>query len=73
MAEDGSGDIIVRLYESKKAAVSANLSAAFTKKFKAYSCDMLENKEDSLKVSDGSIALDFKAFEIKTVRLTAKA
>ena len=73
MAEDGSGDIIVRLYESKKAAVSANLSAAFTKKFKAYSCDMLENKEDSLKVSDGSVALDFKAFEIKTIRLTAKA
>jgi alpha-mannosidase len=73
MAEDGSGDIIVRLYESKKAAVSANLSASFTKKFKAYSCDMLENKEDALKVSDGSIALDFKAFEIKTVRLTAKA
>ena len=69
MAEDGSGDIIVRLYESKKAAVSAKLSSAFTKKFKAYSCDMLENKEEALKVSGGSVALDFKAFEIKTVRL----
>ena len=69
MAEDGSGDIIVRLYESKKAAVTAKLSASFTKKFKAYSCDMLENKEEKLKVENGTIALDFKAFEIKTVRL----
>ena len=72
MAEDGSGDIIVRLYESKKAAVSAKLHAAFTKNFKAYSCDMLENKEEKLSVEDGAVALDFKAFEIKTLRLCKK-
>jgi len=72
MAEDGSGDIIIRLYESKKAAVSAKLRSSFMKKFKAYSCDMLENKEEKLKTENGSVMLDFKAFEIKTVRLTTK-
>ena len=70
LAEDGSGDIIVRLYESKKAAVSTKLHAAFTKDFKAYACDMLENVEGELAVDNGAIDLTFKAFEIKTVRLS---
>ena len=71
MAEDGSGDIIVRLYESKKAAVSAKLSAAFIPNFKAYSCDMLENAQEEIAVNDGVIDLAFRAFEIKTIRLKA--
>ena len=70
MAEDGSGDIIVRLYESKKAAVSTLLRAAFTAGFKAYSCDMLENVQEELPVEDGAVKLTFRAFEIKTVRLS---
>ena len=71
MAEDGSGDIIVRLYESKKAAVSTKLHAAFIPNFKAYSCDMLENVQNELTVDNGAIDLTFRAFEIKTVRLKA--
>ncbi|MBQ7291208.1 MAG: alpha-mannosidase [Clostridia bacterium] len=70
MAEDGSGDIIVRLYESKKAAVSTKLHAAFTEGFKAYSCDMLENIEEELAVANGTVDLSFRAFEIKTLRLS---
>jgi alpha-mannosidase len=70
MAEDGSGDIIVRLYESKKAAVNTKLHAAFTKKFKAYECDMLENAKTKLPVKDGALELSFRAFEIKTIRLS---
>ena len=73
LAEDGSGDIIVRLYESKKAAVSTKLHAAFTKNFKAYDCDMLENIRGEFPVADGSIDLSFRAFEIKPVRLSANA
>ena len=69
MAEDGSGDIIVRLYESKKAAAKAKLRPAFTKRFKAYSCDMLENEKEVLPVTEGEIELSFRAFEIKTVRI----
>jgi alpha-mannosidase len=69
MAEDGSGDIIVRLYESKKAAVSTKLHAAFGDSFKAYACDMLENVQEELPVADGAVDLSFRAFEIKTIRL----
>ena len=69
-AEDGSGDIIIRLYESKKAAVSAKLSVNFAKGFKAYDCDMLENVRAELPTEDNSIALNFRAFEIKTIRIS---
>ena len=70
MAEDGSGDIIVRLYESKKAAVSTKLHVAFAENFKAYDCDMLENVKGEISANDGAIDLTFRAFEIKTVRLS---
>ena len=33
---------------------------------------MLENKEEEAAVTDGVINLDFKAFEIKTVRIALK-
>jgi alpha-mannosidase len=72
MAEDGSGDIIIRLYESKKAAVSTKLNVAFAKDFTACTCDMIENIKDSLTVTDGAIDLTFRAFEIKTVRISLK-
>ncbi len=70
LAEDGSGDIIVRMYESKKAAVTTKLHAAFTQGFKAYYCDMLENVQEELAVEDDAVELSFRAFEIKTVRLS---
>ncbi len=70
LAEDGSGDIIVRLYESKKAAVSTKLHAAFADDYKAYSCDMLENVQEKLAVADSAVGLTFRAFEIKTIRLS---
>ncbi|MBR6709888.1 MAG: alpha-mannosidase [Clostridia bacterium] len=72
LAEDGSGDVIVRLYEAKKAACSAKLCVNFGGDFTAYSCDMLENKEEELAPENGAVDLAFKAFEIKTVRLAAK-
>ena len=72
MAEDGSGDIIIRLYESKKAAVSTKLHVAFADKFEAYACDMIENIKNPLNVQDGTVDLTFRAFEIKTVRISVK-
>ena len=71
LAEDGSGDIVFRLYECRKrmdfAAVKINLPVK-----SAWLCDMLENKEEEAAVTDGIINLDFKAFEIKTVRIALK-
>lgn len=67
-AEDGSGDVILRLYEAKKAAVQTEVNLHFAAG-KAYLCDMLENVREELPVEDGKISLPFRAFEVKTVRV----
>ncbi|MCI9337338.1 MAG: alpha-mannosidase [Lachnospiraceae bacterium] len=67
-AEDGSGDIVLRLYEAKKAAVKAEVNLQFGAE-KVYLCDMLENITEELTVTDGKVTLPFRAFEIKTIRV----
>ena len=66
-AEDGSGDVILRLYESKKAAVTAKVRCALGSR--AYLCDMLENVREEIPVEKGEMTLAFGAFEVKTVRM----
>ena len=68
VAEDGSGDIILRLYESKKSAVTSNVyvNASFEK---AYYCDMLENELEEVQEGNEGLSVPFRAFEIKTIRL----
>lgn len=72
-AEDGSGDIVLRLYESKKAAVSTKvtLSSALNAD-KVYLCDMLENSMEEISLKDNTLDLTFNAFEIKTIRIVRK-
>ena len=84
-AEDGSGDIILRLYESKKAETSAGVQLSpellgaggalnrgedRASDCHVYACDMLENVTEELPVTDGALALSFHPFEIKTVRIS---
>lgn len=70
MAEDGSGDLILRLYESKKMMSDSDVTFAQSLPVKsAWSCDMLENTLEEIPVADGTISLSFRAFEIKTVRV----
>lgn len=69
LAEDGSGDFIVRLYESKKAAGTAKVTMPLLEGRRAYLCDMLENREEEIPVQDGAVTLTFRAFEIKTLRI----
>lgn len=68
---DRSGDLILRLYESKKAAGKAQISLNFDVK-KAWICDMLENKEKEIAIKNGMLELDFGAFQIRTIRLALK-
>lgn len=67
-AEDGSGDIILRLYEAKKAAVDTEITVKFDAP-KAWLCDMLENKEAEIPTENGTLNLTFGAFEVKTIRI----
>ena len=71
-AEDGSGDVILRLYESKRGDTACNLSVDLPVQA-AWLCDMLENKLEALPISDGEIALRFHPFEVKTIRLILAA
>jgi alpha-mannosidase len=67
-AEDGSRDVIVRLYESMRTATRTQLATALPFS-KAEATDMLENTIEPLEMVNGKIDLDFRPFEIKTVRL----
>ena len=68
-AEDGSGDLILRLYEAKRGDTACTLSVNLPVK-DAWLCDMLENKREALPLTDGRAALHFHPFEVKTVRLS---
>jgi len=68
-AEDGSGDIILRLYESKKADTSCTLGINLPFG-KVWACDMLENKLEELEAVEDCVALHFGTFEVKTLRLS---
>ena len=67
-AEDGSGDLILRLYEAKKADTNCvlhlNIPAG-----QAVLCDMLENTLQELEAGADGLSLHFHPFEVKTLRL----
>ena len=67
-AEDGAGDVIVRLYESRRTATRCTLTTTLPVSA-AQQTDMLETPQADLPVADGRIGLDFRPFEIKTLRL----
>ncbi len=67
-AEDGSGDVIVRLYESMRTSTRTELRTSLPVE-SAAEANMLEEPELELGVADGRIELDFRPFEIKTLRM----
>lgn len=66
-AEDGEG-IILRGYECFNKRTTAVLTLGVPAK-SAYICDMLENEETEIPIYDGKITLNFKPFEIITVKV----
>lgn len=67
-AEDGSPDIVLRLYESKRTATRCILETSLPVAA-ATQTNMLEEPETALACEQGRIPLDFRPFEIKTVVL----
>ncbi|MGN1140405.1 MAG: alpha-mannosidase [Oliverpabstia sp.] len=76
LAEDGSGDMIIRLYESKKAQTDTvlhmNMECLGTEVSGAYLCDMLEQEKEILEVEHNTLALSLHPFEILTIRLKVR-
>jgi alpha-mannosidase len=68
-ADDGSGDLVVRLHEAcgDRAAVTLTTSGRITAACRA---DLLETCGTGLDVADGIVSLVLKPFELVTLRLT---
>lgn len=67
-AEDGSGDIVVRMYESMRTSTECTMSVGLPFST-AVETNMLEEDQHEIPVSGNELRLAFRPFEIKTVRL----
>jgi len=67
-ADDGSGDLIVRLYEAcgDRAATTVKLPFRITD---AQRCNLLEEPHDPIDTADGIVAIVLQPFELVTLRL----
>ncbi|MCL6457576.1 MAG: alpha-mannosidase, partial [Gorillibacterium sp.] len=74
LAEDGSGDLIVRSYESKGAAVRCMLTVGFDIETACVTDMLEEGSVEELQESTFSnkIALSFTSFEVKTIRISPR-
>ncbi|WP_328584017.1 alpha-mannosidase [Streptomyces sp. NBC_00370] len=72
LADDRSGDVIVRLYEACGGAARATLTATFPLAG-VFDCDLLETPERELTLGadDASAELRLRPFQIRTLRLRA--
>ncbi|WP_372411063.1 alpha-mannosidase [Streptomyces luteireticuli] len=68
LADDGSGDVVLRLYESLGGRADAQLSLGF-EAVSAHRCDLLERPSEAVRVVEGTIGLALRPFEIVTLRV----
>ena len=67
-AEDGSKDVVLRLYEAKHTATRCTLTTSLPA-MTAQQTNMLEEHQSDLPLNAGKLALNFRPFEVKTIRL----
>ncbi|MCY7298937.1 MAG: glycosyl hydrolase-related protein, partial [Ilumatobacteraceae bacterium] len=67
-ADDGSGDLIVRLYEACGARTQVPVRTP-SRVLEAATCNLLEETEQALDVADGFVNLTLRPFELVTLRL----
>jgi alpha-mannosidase len=70
LADDRSGDVVVRLYESRGGRATARLRTGFPL-VRASVCDLLERPQAELTPDpDGTLPLTLRPFQILTLRFT---
>jgi len=69
LADDHSGDVVVRLYESRGGRATARLAVTFPVSAASVT-DLLERPTDPATVEDGGLGLTLRPFQILTLRLT---
>lgn len=62
-AEDGSGDVIIRMYESGNTSTSCTLKFGFEAK-EVYITNMLEENKTKVVANENEVSLKFKPFEV---------
>ncbi|MDO9173928.1 MAG: glycosyl hydrolase-related protein, partial [Actinomycetota bacterium] len=67
-ADDGSGDLIVRLYEACGARTQVAVRTP-DRIAEASRCNLLEEPEHSLDIADGFVNLTLRPFQLETLRL----
>lgn len=72
LAEDRSGDVILRLYESTGSTSVCSLRTVLPVD-KAWETNMLEEFEKEIEIEKKTVRLFFRPFEIKTLRLRIKS
>ena len=67
-ADDGSGDLIVRLHEAvgDRASVELRTAGAIGR---GWRCSLLEDREEELPVAGGAVSVRLRPFELVTLRL----
>jgi alpha-mannosidase len=70
LAEDRSGDLVVRLYESRGERTVARIGWDVDAT-RVSAVDLLEREQDVLEVDGRSVVVEFRPFQILTVRLSA--
>jgi alpha-mannosidase len=68
LADDGSGDVVVRLYESRGGRAAATLTTSFAASA-AEVTDLLERPIEPAHTDDAGIVLALRPFQILTLRL----
>jgi alpha-mannosidase len=71
LADDGSGDLVVRLHEHRGARQQVTLRVPWVIG-SAWRCNLLEERDTGFEVSDGVLALTLRPFELATVRLSPR-
>ena len=73
LAEDGGGDMILRLYEAKKARTEArltvNLDSFGMEIHQVSECNLMEQETQKLVLKGKTVSLNFGPFEVKTIRV----
>ena len=72
LAEDKSGDIIIRLYQGTGSTTLCNISTCLPVG-RAWETNMLEENKKEIEHDNNNIKLVFRPFEIKTIRLRIKS
>lgn len=68
-ADDGSGDLVVRLYDAFGQRHRTAVAIPGAKVMAAKEVDLLERDRSTLRADGSSVPLTFRPFEVKTVRL----